>query len=80
MGTPAQMAPAGAADFAERSANVALSMQLARDLRDGLTISSTSEAESMKINSLDEGHALAPPSRRSFLPGKPSTFAQLRGA
>ena len=68
---------ARAADFAERSANVALSTQLAQDLRDGLAISSTSEAESMEINSLDRGHALATRTRRSFLPGKPSTFAQL---
>jgi hypothetical protein len=52
-------------------------MQLARDLRDGLAISSTSEAESMEINSLDGSRALATRAQRSFLPGKPSTFAQL---
>ena len=71
------MAPAGAADFADRSANVALSRQLAQDLRDALAMSSTSEAESMEINSLDRGHVLAARTRRSFLPGKPSTFAHL---
>ena len=71
------MAPAGAADFADRSANVALSRQLAQDLRDALAMSSTSEAESMEINSLDGAHALATRTQRSFLPGKPSTFAQL---